>query len=119
MRAASECGRKFGAVRFNVHFDVVAPGRIPLMWCLIAFILTFFVTRTIVRYIRRNADNTAPRKWWQPRNISGAGGLHIHHVVIGVVLVLLSGVAMVTMAVDGGVVEFTAAAIALMAEACG
>ena len=81
------------------------------MWCLIAFILTFFVTRTIVRYIRRNADNTAPRKWWQPRNISGAGGLHIHHVVIGVVLVLLSGVAMVTMAVDGGIVEFTAAAI--------
>ena len=61
------------------------------MWCLIAFILTFFVTRTIVRYIRRNADNTAPRKWWQPRNISGAGGLHIHHVVIGVVLVLLPG----------------------------
>ena len=111
MRAASECGRKFGAVRFNVHFDVVAPGRIPLMWCLIAFILTFFVTRTIVRYIRRNADNTAPRKWWQPRNISGAGGLHIHHVVIGVVLVLVSGVAMVTMAVDGGIVEFTAAAI--------
>ncbi len=98
-------------MRLNVHFDVVAPGRIPLMWCLIAFILTFFVTRTIVRYIRRNADNTAPRKWWQPRNISGSGGLHIHHVVIGVVLVLVSGVTMVTLAVDGGVGEFTAAAI--------
>ena len=58
------------------------------MWCLIAFILTFFVTRTVVRYIRAHADNPAPRKWWQPRNISGAGGLHIHHVVIGVILVV-------------------------------
>ncbi|VEG56274.1 integral membrane protein [Mycolicibacterium aurum] len=81
------------------------------MWCLIAFILTFFVTRTIVRYIRSHADSDAPRKWWQPRNISGGSGLHIHHVVIGVVLVMVSGVSMVTLAVDGGVPEFTAASI--------
>lgn len=81
------------------------------MWCLIAFIVTFAVTRTIVRYIRRTADSDKPRKWYQPRNISGGGGLHIHHVVIGVVLVMVSGVAMVTMAVDGGVPEFTAASI--------
>lgn len=94
-----------------VHLNVVADGRVPLLWCLIAFILTFFVTRTIVRYIRKNADNDAPRKWWQPRNI-GHGGTHIHHAVFGVILVLLSGVTMVTLAVDGGVPEFTAAAIA-------
>jgi heme/copper-type cytochrome/quinol oxidase subunit 4 len=98
-------------VPFHLHFDVVAPGRVPLMWCLIAFILTFFVTRTIVRYIRHNAGNDAPRKWWQPRNIAGHGGLHIHHVVIGIILVMISGVTMVTLAVDGGVREFTAAAI--------
>ncbi|TRW79182.1 hypothetical protein FK535_23365 [Mycolicibacterium sp. 018/SC-01/001] len=85
--------------------------RLPLVCCLVAFILTFFVTRTIVRYIRRHADSDAPRKWWQPRNISGGGGLHIHHVVIGVILVMVSGVAMVTLAVDGGVPEFTAASI--------
>ncbi|QEN13849.1 hypothetical protein D3H54_11845 [Mycobacterium sp. ELW1] len=96
---------------YHLHFDVVAPGRVPLMWCLIAFILTFFVTRTIVRYIRHNADNDAPRKWWQPRNISGHGGLHIHHAVFGIILVMISGVAMVTMATEGGTSEFTAAAI--------
>jgi hypothetical protein len=98
-------------VPFHLHFDVVAPGRVPLMWCLIAFILTFFVTRTIVRYIRHNAGNDAPRKWWQPRNISGGGGLHIHHVVIGIVLVMISGITMVTLAVNGGIAEFTTAAI--------
>src|SRR4051812_14745578 len=80
------------------------------MWCLIAFLLTFFVTRTIVRYIRAHADSDAPKKWWQPRNM-GHGTTHIHHVVIGVILVMVSGLTMVTLAVDGGVPEFTAAAI--------
>ncbi len=82
----------------------------PLVFCLVAFILTFFVTRTIVRYIRSHADSDAPRKWWQPRNISAGGGLHIHHVVIGVILVMISGVSMVTLGVNGGVPEFTVAA---------
>ncbi|KUI01387.1 hypothetical protein AU190_18050 [Mycolicibacterium acapulense] len=97
----------------DLHLVFGVPhARVPLMYCLIAFILTFFVTRTIVRYIRRHAGSDAPRKWWQPRNISVSGsGLHIHHVVIGVVLVMISGVTMVTLSVDGGVPEFTAAAI--------
>jgi len=101
----------------TLEFDVIAPGRVPLMCCLLAFIVTFLVTRLIVRYIRAHADSTAPRKWWQPRNIAvadsgdGSGGFHLHHVVIGVVLVLVSGVTMVTLAVDGGVTEFTVAAV--------
>ncbi|ORA66758.1 hypothetical protein BST23_09745 [Mycolicibacterium elephantis] len=95
----------------SLNFDfAIPPGRMPLTFCLLAFIVTFFVTRTIVRYIRSHADSDAPRKWWQPRNL-GTGGLHIHHVVIGVILVMISGVTMVTLAVDGGVPEFTAAAI--------
>ncbi|MFZ0833474.1 MAG: hypothetical protein WAM92_10380 [Mycobacterium sp.] len=101
-------------MHLSLHFDVVSQGRLPLLWCLIAFLLTFLVTRTIVRYIRAHADSDAPRKWWQPRNISvseGQGGLHLHHVVIGVVLVMISGVTMVTLAVDGGATEFTVAAI--------
>jgi hypothetical protein len=101
--------------KFDLRFALaIPPGRLPLMWCLIAFLLTFLVTRTIVRYIRHNADRTTPPKWWQPRNISvsdGAGGMHIHHVVVGVILVMISGLTMVTLAVDGGVPEFTAAAI--------
>ncbi len=94
-----------------LHIHFVAPGRQPLMWCLIAFILTFFITRSITRYIRATANQTGPRKWWQPHNISGKGGTHIHHAVFGVILVLVSGVAMVTMAGSGTVHQFTAAAI--------
>jgi hypothetical protein len=99
-------------VRTTFEFDLAIPhNRLPLVFCLVAFIVTFFVTRTIVRYIRAHADSDAPRKWWQPRNIGTGGGLHIHHVVIGVILVMVSGVTMVTLAVDGGVPEFSAAAI--------
>jgi ABC-type multidrug transport system fused ATPase/permease subunit len=97
----------------HATFDLnvsIPHGRLPLVCCLVAFIVTFFVTRTIVRYIRSHAGSDAPRKWWQPRNISAGGGLHIHHVVIGVILVMISGVSMVTLAVDGGVPEFTVAA---------
>jgi hypothetical protein len=97
-------------VHLTLELDFMTRQRLPLFCCLVAFILTFFVTRTIVRYIRSHADSDAPRKWWQPRNI-GHGTLHIHHVVIGVILVMVSGVAMVTLSVDGGLPEFTAASI--------
>ena len=52
----------------EVRLDIVAPGRVPLMWCLIAFILTFFITRTITRYIRDTSQDSGgeakPHKWW-------------------------------------------------------
>lgn len=98
-------------MHLNVQLDFITGDRLPLLCCLIAFILTFFVTRLIVRYIRSHPGTDAPRKWWQPRNMSVGGGVHLHHVVIGVVLVMVSGVSMVTLAVSGGVAEFTVAAI--------
>ncbi|MFV8163808.1 hypothetical protein ACNQVK_17265 [Mycobacterium sp. 134] len=94
----------------TVHLDFLTRDRLPLLCCLVAFILTFFVTRIVVRYIRRNAGSERPPRWWQPRNM-GHGSVHIHHMVIGVVLVMVSGVTMVTLAVNGGVPEFTAAAV--------
>lgn len=104
--------RKFSSVHLTLQLDFLTLDRLPLLCCLVAFILTFFVTRTIVRYIRRHAGSDAPRKWWQPRNIAAASGMHIHHVVIGVILVMVSGLTMVTLAVNGGVPEFTLAATA-------
>jgi len=86
--------------------DIVAAGRLPLLCCLVAFILTFFVTRTFVRTIRRRTELGLPAKWWQPRNIY-IGSKHIHHVVFGVVLVMVSGVTMVTMAVNRNQMQFT------------
>jgi uncharacterized membrane protein len=49
----------------HLSFDLgigIPHGRLPLVFCLVAFILTFFVTRTIVRYIRSHAGSDKPRK---------------------------------------------------------
>lgn len=93
-----------------LRHDIIDRGRLPLLCCLVAFILTFFVTRTFVRYIRHRADRGVPPRWWEPRNIH-IGSMHIHHVVVGVVLVMLSGVSLVTLALEGNQAELTTAAI--------
>jgi hypothetical protein len=90
--------------------DIVRHGRLPLLCCLVAFILTFFVTRTFARYIRRRAGRGVPPRWWEPRNIH-IGAMHIHHVVIGVLLVMVSGLALVALSIDGHEPEYTAGAI--------
>jgi hypothetical protein len=90
--------------------DIIGRGRLPLLCCLIAFILTFFVTRTFTRLIRRRASTGRPPRWWEPRNIH-IGSKHIHHVVVGVVMVMISGITLVTLSVNGTEAEFTAIAI--------
>ena len=75
--AATRAGRrKFCPCTRPSSWTSSRTDRLPLVCCLIAFILTFFVTRTIVRYIRSHADSDAPRKWWQPRNIGHGSTAH-------------------------------------------
>jgi hypothetical protein len=98
----------FGVARWFAH-DIIDRGRLPLLCCLVAFILTFFVTRTFVRVIRHRAAAGRPTRWWQPHNVH-IGGVHIHHVTFGVVLVMLSGLTLVTLSISGQEPEFTLAA---------
>lgn len=67
--------------------EIVDQGQLPLFCLLAAFILTFGFIRFSVRMIR------AQVRWW-PGNVT-PGGLHIHHVVFGVVFMLLGGVGLV------------------------
>ncbi|WP_407067545.1 hypothetical protein [Mycobacterium triplex] len=90
--------------------DIVHGGRLPLLCCLVAFILTFFVTRTFVRFIRHRVERGLPARWWQPRNVH-IGGVHIHHVTFGVVLVMISGLTLVTLSDNGQEPENTVSAI--------
>lgn len=64
---------------------VIQTGRLPLFCFFVAFIVTFLVVRVNVRLIR------AKVRWWF-KNVE-VGDLHIHHVVFGVVLMLVGGVA--------------------------
>ncbi|MFD7867268.1 hypothetical protein [Streptomyces sp. NPDC057682] len=62
--------------------NIVEPGKLPLLLALAAFVLTFAVTRVITRMIRAGKGPF--------RNIT-PGGVHIHHVVPGVVLSVIGG----------------------------
>lgn len=64
--------------------QIVEPGKQALFFLLVAFIVTFLFIRLSVRMIRAGVS------WW-PGNIS-SGDVHIHHVVFGALLMLVSGV---------------------------
>jgi len=67
------------------HRTIVETGRVPLLCFFVALIVAFGVIRLSVRLIRANV------RWW-PGNIE-SGGLHVHHMVFGVILMVLGGVA--------------------------
>ncbi|MEU1488306.1 hypothetical protein [Streptomyces sp. NPDC005752] len=62
--------------------NIVEPGKLPLLIALSAFVLTFAVTRMITRMIRAGKG---PFRNFTP------GGVHVHHVVPGVVLSVVGG----------------------------
>lgn len=64
--------------------DIVAGGKLPLLLFFAGFVGGFVATRVSVRLIRADV------KWWFS-NVS-AGATHVHHMVFGVVLSLVSGV---------------------------
>jgi len=65
--------------------------RAPVLWMLVAFVVTFLVTRGITRHIRARAAE--PREDEAGRSMIGditIGGVHVHHQVWGILLVLIS-----------------------------
>jgi hypothetical protein len=65
--------------------QIVHTGRLPLLCFFVAFVLGFAMIRLSVRLIR------AQVRWW-PGNVT-PGDLHVHHMVFGVVLMVVGGVA--------------------------
>jgi hypothetical protein len=61
---------------------IVDPGKLPIFLCAVAFIATFVITRWIVRSIRKGTGHLKD-------NV--VGGLHIHHAVPGVILMVAGG----------------------------
>lgn len=72
--------------------NIVEPGKLPMLLALASFMLTFLVTRTVTRLIRAGRG---PFKNITP------GGMHIHHVVPGVILVVIGGFGAVGNGRDG------------------
>ncbi len=69
---------------FRVDLDFDSP-RMPAMLVLVAFLVSFAFIRTSARMIR------SPRFQWWPGNVETGSGMHIHHLVWGISLLLISG----------------------------
>lgn len=65
--------------------DIVDADKVPQFLILISFLLTFLAVRFITHSIR---DQRFRRIF---RNVGGKGGRHIHHLVWGILLLLISG----------------------------
>lgn len=71
---------------------IVGTGRLPLLCFFVGLLIAFVCIRFSVRMIRARV------RWW-PGNLD-RGGLHVHHVVFGVVISLVGGVAAITVPGD-------------------
>ncbi|GAA1848693.1 hypothetical protein GCM10009836_30550 [Pseudonocardia ailaonensis] len=72
------------------HDTIVESGRLPLFCFLCAFLAAFLFIRLSVRMIRAQVS------WW-PGNVT-PGGMHLHHVVFGTILMLVSGFVIIALA---------------------
>jgi hypothetical protein len=73
-------------VELDLFSSQPEPGRECAFLVLLAFLISFLFIRTSARLIRD------PRITWWPGNVE-AGGVHIHHLVWGIGLLLLGGFA--------------------------
>lgn len=84
--------------------EIVDRGRLPLLFFLLGFLLAFLFIRFSVRMIR------AQVRWW-PGNVT-PGGHHVHHVVFGVVTMVVAGGSLIAVYEDG--TQTTGAALAAL-----
>ena len=69
----------------------VETGRSAALWALVGFLVTFAITRGITRRIRAKKNEPADDADGGGFSDIYIGGVHIHHQVWGILLVLLSG----------------------------
>jgi hypothetical protein len=83
LRITRNTGEKeAGGMGHWFYRNILEPGKLPMLLALASFVLTFLLTRTITRLIRAGRG---PFKNVTP------GGMHIHHVVPGVILTVIGG----------------------------
>src|SRR5436309_13850572 len=73
----------------DIVYDVInthgTHGRGPAFLVLLAFLLAFGFIRTSARLMR------SPKVSWWPGSVTTESGLHLHHLVWGIVLLLVTG----------------------------
>ena len=70
--------------------NIVDTGRSAAVWLLLGFLVTYAVTRAITVRIRRGKESGAQEESGPIKDIH-IGGVHVHHQVWGILLVLVVG----------------------------
>src|SRR3954452_1192020 len=78
---------KISAMTINVDLGSSggAPVRTSVLLLFAAFLISFLFIRTSARLMR------SPKVPWWPGSVTTEGGLHLHHLVFGIVLMLIGG----------------------------
>lgn len=82
----------------------------PVMWMFLAVLFTFLLTRLITRYIRRSAEHSA-QSASAGRSLIGnisLGGVHIHHQVFGIFIMLITGLILIAATPEGAALNVVA-----------
>jgi hypothetical protein len=75
----------------------------PMMWMFLAILVTFLITRMVTRLIRSGSGGGAGLG-----NVS-LGGNHIHHQVFGILIIIGTGIALVSTTPHGAALDAAAA----------
>jgi hypothetical protein len=72
-------------MEIHLSFSGSAAPRTSVLLLFAAFLISFLFIRTSARLMR------SPKVPWWPGSVTTEGGLHIHHMVFGIVLMLIGG----------------------------
>jgi hypothetical protein len=84
--------------------DIIEPGKLPLLVCFAAFVITFLTTRAITRAIRAGRG---------PFHNISEGGTHVHHAVPGIILLVAGAFLAVDSAPHTAAAVIAAAAVGI------
>ena len=92
------------AVNVKVNIGSGDITNVPIAWMFITILLTFLIARLVTRYIRHHANRPRTAEEDAGRALVGdikVGGVHIHHQVFGIFIMLLAGMILLSAQPDG------------------
>lgn len=105
MRADADAAARSLASGVKISIAGGGPSLQPMMWMFAAILVTFLATRTVTRLIRSGSGSG-----------SGAGlgnvrvaGVHVHHQVFGILIIIATGIVLVSATPHGAALDAAAA----------